>query len=48
MLCNDYNYLIGFADAVLSDMGKRAMYDAGLLDPLDGDDQVNLLLRVNK
>ena len=27
-------------DAVLSDKGKRAMYDAGLFDPLDDDDQV--------
>jgi hypothetical protein len=26
--------------AVLSDKGKRAMYDAGLFDPLDDDDQV--------
>jgi len=28
--------------AVLSDKGKKAMYDAGLFDPLDDDDQVNL------
>ncbi|XP_078159924.1 uncharacterized protein LOC144555458 [Carex rostrata] len=27
------------AYSVLSDKGKRAMYDAGLFDPLDGDDQ---------
>jgi len=27
--------------AVLSDKGKKAMYDAGLFDPLDDDDQVN-------
>jgi hypothetical protein len=33
---------VGFVDAVLSDKGKRAMYDAGLFDPLDGDDQVLL------
>lgn len=26
--------------AVLSDQGKRAMYDAGLYDPLEDDDQV--------
>uniref|UniRef100_A0ACD5XKN9 Uncharacterized protein n=1 Tax=Avena sativa TaxID=4498 RepID=A0ACD5XKN9_AVESA len=28
------------AYSVLSDRGKRAMYDAGLFDPLDDDDQV--------
>ncbi|OAY78657.1 DnaJ subfamily B member 6 [Ananas comosus] len=27
------------AYSVLSDKGKRAMYDAGIFDPLDGDDQ---------
>lgn len=27
------------AYSVLSDKGKRAMYDAGMFDPLDGDDQ---------
>lgn len=26
--------------AVLSDKGKKAMYDAGLFDPLDDDDEV--------
>jgi hypothetical protein len=31
-------FLVG---AVLSDKGKKAMYDAGLFDPLDDDDQVN-------
>ncbi|KAL5218491.1 hypothetical protein ABZP36_019175 [Zizania latifolia] len=30
------------AYSVLSDKGKRAMYDAGLFDPLDDDDQVKL------
>jgi hypothetical protein len=28
----------------LSDKGKRAMYDAGLFDPLDDDDQVAFLV----
>lgn len=44
LVWNEYvgsNYRIGFVGAVLSDKGKRAMYDAGLFDPLDGDDQVN-------
>ena len=30
--------------AVLSDKGKRTMYDAGLFDPLDDDDQVEALV----
>lgn len=27
------------APAVLADSGKRAIYDAGLFDPVDDDDQ---------
>ncbi|VAH90043.1 unnamed protein product [Triticum turgidum subsp. durum] len=30
------------AYSVLSDKGKRAMYDAGLFDPLDDDDQTTV------
>jgi hypothetical protein len=33
--------LVWLVGAVLSDKGKKAMYDAGLFDPLDDDDQVN-------
>ncbi|KAG6524529.1 hypothetical protein ZIOFF_014441 [Zingiber officinale] len=38
-LANSGDY-VGDVSAVLSDTSKRAIYDAGLYDPLDDDDQV--------